>query len=139
MLANAFIGKTKKPTDAELNEALGRARARWDRLLDDLAKEHSLTTTEWNSYSPKYGWALRLKQAKRNIVYLCPARGGFTAGFALGGKAIEAARRSGLPQSALDIIDGAKKYPEGTAVYIEVKSAADIQVVSKLVAAKLAN
>jgi hypothetical protein len=33
---NAFIGKAKKPTDAELATALGPAKAVWDQLLAEL-------------------------------------------------------------------------------------------------------
>ena len=33
MSPNAFIGRTKAPTDAELSAELGAARALWDQLL----------------------------------------------------------------------------------------------------------
>ena len=59
MTPNAFIGKTKQPTDGELTAALGPARATWDQLLADLAQEYSVNIREWNSYSPKAGWSLR--------------------------------------------------------------------------------
>ena len=55
MLPNAFIGKPKQPTAAELTAALGPARALWDQLLAGLAGEHNLTVQEWNSYSRKAG------------------------------------------------------------------------------------
>ena len=85
------------------------------------------------------GWALRLIRNKRTIVYLSPARGYFLASFALGGKAIEAAKKSRLPGPVLKIIDEAKQYAEGTAVRIEVKAAADVEAVKTLAAVKLKN
>jgi len=139
MLPNAFIGKPQKPTDAELAAALGTAKALWDRLLAGLADEHSLTVQEWNSYSRKAGWSLRLKLKERNILYLAPCQGCFFVSFALGDKAVQAARQSGLPQSVVKIINEAKRYAEGTAVRIEIKNAKDIETVTKLAGIKLAH
>jgi uncharacterized protein DUF3788 len=80
---NAFIGSPKRPTESELSAALGAGKALWDELVDGLARETKLTR-EWNSYSKKAGWSLRLKRGDRNIVYLSPFRGCFRASFALG-------------------------------------------------------
>lgn len=140
MLPNAFIGKPEQPTDDELTAELGRpARALWDRLLAGLAGQHEVDIQEWKSYSRKAGWALCLRRGKRAIVYLSPSRGGFMASFALGGKAIEAARKSGLPVRVITIIDEARHYAEGTAVRIDVKAAGDVRVIEKLAAAKIEN
>jgi len=139
-LPNAFIGKAGIPTDDDLAAALGRsAKALWDRLLVSLAEQHGIVTREWNSYSPKAGWSLRLKRGKRAILYLSPCRGCFRASFALGGKAVEAARESGLPPRVIEIIDTARRYAEGTGVRVDVNRPADIAIVQKLAAIKLAN
>jgi len=140
VFANAFIGKTGMPTDDDLEAELGRsAKALWDRLLARLAEQHNIATREWNSYSRKAGWSLRLKRDKRTILYLSPCHGCFRASFALGGKAIETARGSGLPERVIQIIDSARRYAEGTGVRIDVNGPADIAVVQKLAAIKLAN
>jgi hypothetical protein len=134
---NAFIGKPEKPTDEELAAVLGPAQALWDQLLADLAAEHGVAIQEWNSYSPKAGWALRLKRGKRNIVYLSPCQGRFMASFVLGGKAVEAARQGGLPPRLIRILDEAKRYPEGTVLRIRVAKPPDAAIVAKLAALKL--
>jgi hypothetical protein len=82
---------------------------------------------------------LRLKRGKRTILYLSPCRGCFRASFALGDKTVQAARQCGLPQRVTQIIYGAKRCAEGTGVRIEVKRPADVPVVMKLAAIKLAN
>ena len=139
-LPNAFIGKPEMPADDDLAAELGRsAKALWDRLLAGLAEQHHVVTREWHSYSPKAGWSLRLKRDQRTILYLSPCRGCFRASFALGGKAVEAARASRLPSRVIQIIDSAKRYAEGTGVRIDVNGPADIAVVLKLAAIKLAN
>jgi hypothetical protein len=139
MLPNAFIDKPKPPTAAELTTALGPAKALWDQLLAGLADEHNLTVQEWNSYSRKAGWSLRLKLKDRNILYLTPCRGCFFVSFVLGDKAVEAARQSRLPQSVIKIINEAKRYAEGTGVRMEMKKPKDIEIAKQLAAIKLAH
>ena len=139
ILANAFIGQPKPPTEKELAAELGAAKPLWDRLLSELASEHRLVVREWSSRSAKAGWSLRMQRRERNIVYLSPSRGCFLASFALGEKAIEAARASGLPKRVLKIIAEAKKYAEGTAVRIEVRTAEDVDAVTELAGIKLEN
>jgi len=139
MLPNAFIDKPKKPTAAELTAALGPSKALWDQLLAGLADDHNLTVQEWNSYSRKAGWSLRLKLKDRNILYLTPCQGCFFVSFALGDKAVQAARQSGLPQSVIKIIDEARRYAEGTGIRIEMKKPRDIKIAKQLAAIKLAH
>ncbi|MGA9778023.1 MAG: DUF3788 domain-containing protein, partial [Verrucomicrobiia bacterium] len=138
MLPNAFIGKSHPPTDAELTDALGPAKTLWDRLLTRLADEHQLTVVEWNSYSPKAGWSLRLKSKGRNIVYLGPCKDAFRVAFILGDKAVAAARQSNLPPGVIKIINEAKRYTEGTGVRFEIMREKDIGTVTKLAGIKLA-
>ena len=139
MTPNAFIGKTEQPTDRELTAALGPARATWDQLLADLALEYGANVQEWNSYSPKAGWSLRVKRKARTIVWLGPREGSFLAAFILGGKAMQAARASPLPKRIIKILNEAPKYPEGTGVRVPVKTLKDLAAVRTLAAIKLAN
>ena len=52
---NAFVGKSERPNNDELAEALGPAKALWDELADDLVRENQIDVQEWNSHSPKAG------------------------------------------------------------------------------------
>lgn len=134
---NAFIDKSQPPTDQQLCAVLGPAKALWDQVLTELADELRISGCDWNSYSLKAGWSLRVKHGDRVILYLAPVQGSFRASFALGDKAVQAALASGLPQPVIEIIRGAKKYVEGMAVRIEVNGKADIEVVKKLAKAKI--
>jgi hypothetical protein len=135
MSPNAFIGRTLPPTDEELSTELGAARELWDELITELA----LPIQEWNSYSPKAGWALKLKRQKRTILYLTPCHGSFRVSFILGAKAVEAARQAKLSKAMLKIIDEAPRYPEGTGVRLEITARRDLAAVKKLAEVKLAN
>ncbi len=137
--ANAFVGWTAKPSDTDVEKALGPAKAVWDRLLAELATEDGVTIQEWTSYSPKAGWSLRLKRGKRTIVWLSACEGCFRVMFILGEKALVAARGSGLSATGQRALDEAVKYPEGTGVRLLVKAAKDIPTIRKLAVAKLEN
>ncbi|HZL78027.1 MAG TPA: DUF3788 domain-containing protein [Candidatus Limnocylindrales bacterium] len=139
MSPNAFINKPKQPTNAELAAALGPAKATWDQLLTDLAQEFDVNVHEWNSYSLKAGWSLRVKRKARTIVWLAPCPGAFRVALILSDKAVLAAQEAKLPKRILKIINEAPKYPEGTGVRLEVKSSKDIATLKKLAAIKLAN
>jgi hypothetical protein len=135
---NAFIGKTARPTEAEVDAALGSTAAMWKQLVDWMA-EQGAGEREWNSSGAKYGWSLRLKVKKRNIVYLGPCAGCFRVAFALGDKAVAAARKSDLPKSALKLLDEAPRYAEGTGVRLMVKAEKDLAAIKKLALIKMAN
>lgn len=136
MLPNAFIGKKEAPTADELAVVLEDTQVFWGQLVTDMATL-GIGIQEWNSYSPKAGWALRLLRKKRRILYMSPHKGCFQVLFILGDKAVKAAHEDGLPKGILKRIDEGQRYPEGTAVRIDVKSARDIEVVKKLAALKL--
>ncbi len=137
--ANAFIGKAKKPTQEELTAALGPAKEVWDRFIDELAVENGVDGQEWNCYSKKAGWSLRLLQKKRTIVWMGPCQGSFRVAFILGGRAMKLARECALPERVKKILAEAPKYAEGTGVRIDVKGVKDIVFLKKLAEIKLAN
>jgi Protein of unknown function (DUF3788) len=137
-MPNAFAGRSEPPSQAEVTLALGKSQSLWQELVSDL--KHDLGLAEqWGSSSIKAGWSLRLQSKKRNIVYLAPGRGSFLASFALGDRAIAAARQSKLPARVLKIIAEAKRYAEGTAVRIEVQKPGDVAAVKILAKIKLEN
>jgi hypothetical protein len=137
MEPNAFVGKKEKPAEAELAKALGKASKLWSDTLKTLADV--APDQEWHSYSIKAGWALKLKKKDRVIVYLSPRNGWFLASFALGEKAVQEALQSKLSETTLKSIKAAKKYAEGTAVRIEVRTSSDISAVEKIAVIKAAN
>jgi hypothetical protein len=129
-MTNAFIGKPSAPSEEDLSAALGRVRPLWDRLRAAVALDG-----EWHSYSKKAGWSMRLKSRDRNIVYLIPGAAAFDVSFALGDRAVAAARDAGLAA----LVDGAKRYAEGTAVRFPIATARDVAAAKKLVEIKLSH
>lgn len=138
-IPNAFIGKAEKPTAQEVSSALGSSAKTWEKLVDWLAEEHDVNVQEWKSYSPKYGWSMKLKLKKRTIVHLSPCKGCFRVAFILGDKAVKAAKEGALSKPVLKMIEDAPRYPEGTGVRFVVKRIGDLAPIRKLAAIKLAN
>ena len=127
-MTNAFAGRAVAPSEADLAAELGTAKTLWDRLCAGLD-----LATEWHSYSKKAGWSMRLKRGERNIVYLVPGNGEFEVALVLGDRAVAAAREGGLAS----MVEGARRYAEGTAIRFGVKGVKDIATVKKLAAIKM--
>lgn len=118
---------------------LGPAFAHWNVLRRAIAARFDLLSEEWGFASKNTGWGLRLEQPSRTILYMTPCKGHFVVSFALGEKAVKAAHDSDLPVPILRIIDEAKKYVEGRAVRLKVRTAKDVRIVEKLATVKMAN
>ena len=118
--------------------ALGEAKPVWDQLVKELARLE-VNGLEWRSYSPEAGWALRLKRKQRTIVWLAPCPGALRVAFILGDRAVEAARKSKLPARVTKALAAAPRYPEGTGLRIETRSARDLAAILRLAEIKLAH
>jgi hypothetical protein len=139
MALSIFDEKSRQPNDGDLAKALGKTKGFWDDLKDHVAKEYEPVTEEWKYYGQKYGWSLRLVRKKRTILYLIPCKGYYLAAFVLGDRAVQAARKSKLPESIIKIINEAKRYAEGTGFRVPVKKRQDLESMKKLAAIKMTN
>jgi hypothetical protein len=136
---NAFAGQAKKPSEGAVASVLGPTLPLWRELVADLKRELKIDTAEWHSGAVKCGWSLRLQLKKRNIVYLAPCEGFFQTNFALGDRAVAAAKKSDLRADVLKIIADSRRYAEGTAVRIRVTKPEDLVGVKKLAKIKIEN
>jgi hypothetical protein len=138
MATNAFIGSSSQPGNSDLSRELGKRKVLWDEVLAELEKLGA-GDCQWHSYSVKSGWILKVLRKKRAIVYLGPMHGGFRASFILGDKAFATAKVCAFTAKIQKLISEGTRYPEGTAVRIEVTSRSDVSAVAKLAKIKLAN
>ena len=136
--SNTFIGRKTQPSAKALAATLGDSLDIWKELTRWLAGI-GISTKEWHSVSPKYGWALRPKLKSRTILYLSPGAACFCVSLVLGDRAVAAARASDLPKAVLKEIAGSRRYAEGTGVRLLVKTAEDLAPIRTLVEIKLQN
>ena len=139
MALSILDDKSKKTTDEDLAEVLGRTKRYWDDLADHATKEYEPVIQEWVYSGKNYGWALRLKDKKRPIFYLVACQRYFLCAFVFGQKATEAARQSNLPKDVITTINGARVYAEGRGFRLEVRKKQDVSTMKKLAAIKMAN
>ena len=139
MAFSAFADRSQEPQSPELLEVLGRSGARWNELVEHIEAAYAPLAVDWGFGGAKWGWALRLKQKKRTVLYMTPRERHFVVGFALGEKAVEAARAVPLCDSVLTLIEEAPRYPEGRGVRIEVRTRKDLESVIRLAEVKMAN
>jgi hypothetical protein len=139
MALSSLDDKTRVPDDRQLAEVLGESKRFWDAITDHLTKEYEPVTEEWKYSGKKWGWSLRLINRKRTILYLTPGDGFYYTGFVLGGKAVEVAQQSDLPNDVLDAINNSPKYAEGTGVRLEVRTKEVLEAVKMLARIKMDN
>jgi hypothetical protein len=136
---SAFGDKSRPPSEAELRAALGAAHAAWAQLLERAAERIGPVAPVWGFTSAKSGWGLRVRRGERVILYMTPRRGSFLVSFALGEKAVAAARARRLPAAVLAAIDTAPRYAEGRGVRFEVRRAREVPALAALAGIKHEN
>ena len=132
-----FVESSQQPTEARLEETLGRAKAHWDTILAHAGAVVAGFHQEWKYYGQKYGWTLILANAKRALLYLSPKERCFMASTALREPAVAALQERRFPDALVEAIENAKAYRGARPARVRVGAKKDVAVVKKLLALKL--
>jgi hypothetical protein len=140
MAMSIFDDKSKQPTKQMLAKAIGKQYQLWTEIAEYVVEKYPKAIEEWKYFTiKKYGWSFRIKDKKRNIIYMGPRENSLTVAFLFSDKGVQAVQESSLPQSIKDELRNAKKYPEGRGIRLQVKTSADVANIKTLVDIKLAN
>jgi hypothetical protein len=139
MAMSLFDDKSKQPTKQMVAKAIGKQYQLWTDIAEYVVEKYAKAIEEWKYYSVKYGWSFRLKDKKRNIIYMTPSDGHIIVAFMFGDKGVEAVQDSSLPQPIKDELRNAKKYVEGRVLRLQVRKKTDLANIKTLVDIKLAN
>ncbi|MFH1716710.1 MAG: DUF3788 domain-containing protein [Planctomycetota bacterium] len=139
MAASVFSDKTVEPTDQMLSKALGESHRWWQEIKKHLDDRYGELIEEWKFYGRKSGWILKTLRKKRNLFFFVPLEGSFKLSFVFGDKAVAAAEKGDLPEELIATLKNARKYAEGRGLQVEVKQAADVENIKKLVEIKVNN
>jgi hypothetical protein len=139
MAMSLFDDKSKQPTEQMLTKALGKHYQLWKDIAKYVVEKYPKAIEEWKYPGVKYGWSFRLKDKKRNIIYMGPRDGFIMVAFIFGDKGVDAVQESSLPQSIKDELRNAKKYVEGRVLRLQVRTKSDVANIKTLVDIKLAN
>ena len=137
MTESAFADFTTAPTDDDLARVLGPAQRHWNALVDEARAASPGGTAAWKHYPGRSGWTFVIRDRRRNLLYLKAGSRRFTVHLALREPAVQAAAAADLPAPLVAAIQASPKYPEGRAVHLDVKGAADLAIARKLLALKL--
>jgi hypothetical protein len=129
---SAFADKKNQPTEKDLRSVLGKAYPAWVRLIELVSDRIDPISQVWGFTSASTGWGLRLKRNDRIILYMTPREDHFLVSFALGEKAVVAARAHKLRKAVLKAIESAPKYAEGRGVRLEVRHAREVPALATL-------
>lgn len=136
---DAFHDKSRTPTEADVEAALGPSIDLWDALRAALSLDFDPLLATWSWAGKSHGWSLRLAHRDRAILYLAPLDRRFRASLALPERAMPAALRADLPESLREALAEAPTYPEGRAVRIEVAAEEDVRSVITLARIRMAS
>lgn len=132
MALSAFADKAHQPTEKDLLAVLGKSYPAWVRLIKLVSDRITPISQVWGVAGANYGWSLRLKRKDRVILYMTPRENYFLVSFALGEKAVAAARTRKLRAAVLRAIETAPKYAEGRGVRLEVRQAREVTALATL-------
>ncbi len=136
---DAFHDKSRAPTDADVEAALGPSIGLWDALRSGLSLDFDPLQATWTWAGRSHGWSLRLAHRNRAILYLAPLDGRFRASLALPERAMPAALQADLPEPLREALADAPTYPEGRAVRIVVATEGDVDSVITLARIRMAS
>lgn len=139
MPPSALLDKAQKPDEKILADLLGKSYKILQDLRKNIAETCGQTTEDWKFYGTKYGWTMKTLLKKRNLFFFVPQKNSFTIGFIFGDKAVEAARKSDLPQNIIDELLVARKYAEGRGISLDIKNSSQLKIIKSLLRIKVEN
>src|SRR5690349_17452082 len=98
----------KPPSSTELEAALGKTYAIWQKLIAELTSKLPGLREEWKPSKLQFGRACLLKLKARTLVYLLPGTSVFDISIVLGERAVAIALASDLPKEIKKMIAEAR-------------------------------
>jgi hypothetical protein len=137
MPTNAFTHKSKHPTDADLKERVGRPFQLLEKTVSTLQAECEGVAPDWK-FSKTSGWYVTFNKKKKRLFYLFPTDGDFTFKIVFNDKCLAQIGKGSFPKYVTDMIQAAKKYPEGTLCVFD-KGNFKVDTILDLLRIKIAN
>jgi hypothetical protein len=135
MLGADAVDRAEPPGGAELERRLAGAFEAFERLRSIRPG----ATSEWRRYSRAGPWTLKIVLAKRTLWYLTPTDEGLHVSMVFGVKATDAVLAADdLPEFVKTALREARPYAEGRGIRLPVAGIADVALLERLLAIKLA-
>ena len=138
-MVSIFTDKSIVPTESDIENALAEMYDYWQQIVALANNRYPENTKEWFISVAKYGWAFRIKDKKRALLYLLPREGFFKISFVFGQKATNEVLESTVSEIIKDKLKSAKAYREGRGLMIEIKDGSLLNDIKILIDIKLKN
>lgn len=139
MALSAMTDRSRPPGPDDLRRVLGKAHVHWARLLERVEEQIGPVSEVWKFTSAGTGWGLRVVSGERVILYMTPQEGQFLVSFALGERAVTAARAARLAAGVSQAIEQAPRYVEGRGVRVVVRDGKHLSALARVARAKRDN
>ena len=139
MSQSIFLDKALQPKDEEVRNVLKNSYENWNAIREFITGNHENVSDEWNFPGKNYGWSMRIKIKKRNIIYMVPHDGYFNVAFVFGPRAYEVVSNSDLPGEIKDSLKQARVYMEGRGIRLDVHADDSINNIQELIQIKVQN
>jgi hypothetical protein len=135
MSVGIFLDKEHRPTEKEIDRALGKRYGLYKALIDFMNRSYQLDGKL--SYGGKnYGWNLWFRRSGKTLLNLFPQNAFCIAQVVLGKEQIEKVRSLKLGKRVAEVFSKASQFHDGRWLYAPVKTAKDAKDIQKLVALK---
>jgi hypothetical protein len=137
MAVSCFVNRDKHPVDTDLKDVLADTYLWWKDIVDHCYQHYSDISEVWNFSGKRYGWSLRIKLRKRNLIYLIPASGYFRFAFVFSSKGVEAVMNSAINDLIKHELVNARTYAEGTGFRMDVRDDLYLKDIKELIKIKM--
>lgn len=135
-MAQPLLDRDHVPTDAAFQAAVGAAAEPWERLTRRVTEDMGARPlVSWGG--AKGGWEVRYRRASRPFLSLSPGEDSFRACVVLGARETAAADAEPQSPSARAILEAAHQYPDGTWLFITIRTMEDVETVLRFLELKL--
>ena len=113
MPKDRFTHEKNQPTDLDLKKRIGPSFQLLEETTGSLQAECQGLSFEWK-FSKSSGWYVTYNRKKKRLFYLFPKNGDFIFKIVFNDNCLEQIKDGSFPKFVINMIENAKKYPEGT-------------------------
>lgn len=128
--------KNQSPTEEVIFSHIGKSKALWLLLFEDIHHNHPDFTEQWRYYLDGKRWLLKVSRKAKTIFWLSIVEGSFRTTFYFTDKAEHAISESSLSDKLKRQYSDGKKYGKIRGLTILYKTRRDVEYASQLIEIK---
>lgn len=139
MEKSIFTDKKTIPVDTDCDKFYQETCLFWKEIRDYVFEKYPKAEEQWYYAGDKFGWAFRIKDKKRAIVYFLPVEPYFKLSFIFGERAFADILKSSVSLKIKEELENAKLYAEGRPLRVEINERGVLKDIKELIDIKLSH